>query len=170
MHHAMYVKTKKPTPMGRVHMFLGPAVVILGIINGGVGFNFAGNRHLTTPYAIVVGIIAIIMLSLIGCLIYCRRKRKYKPETDAYPTSRQPGYSDYELPRQPTFGEEPPLPYEPTTPYSPIGPYSVGTGYNDSPTSPYTPLSAYTPVTPKSWKKEEVSRWPLSPHMRDEFQ
>jgi hypothetical protein len=42
VHHSVYVRTNKPTPMGRIHFFLGPFVIILGLINGGVGFNFAG--------------------------------------------------------------------------------------------------------------------------------
>lgn len=167
-HHALYIKTKRPTAMGRVHMFLGPVVIILGLINGGIGFNFAGNKRLTTPYAIVVAVIIIVMLGLIGCRMLCRSRRKYKPEPEGYPQFRQQGYSDYELPLQPTFGKQPPEPYEPPTPYSLIAPYSIG--YNDSPISPYTPDSAYTPVTPKTWKKEDVSRWPLSPHIREEFE
>lgn len=150
-------------------MFLGPAIIVLGIINGGIGFNFAGNNRLTVPYAVVVAAIVIVMLSVMGCLMFCRSRRKYKPEPEGYPQFQQQSgvYTDFELPRQPTFGEQVPEAYEPATPYSPLGPYSIG--YNDSPTSPYTPSSAYTPVTPKTWKKEEISRWPKSPHMRDEF-
>ena len=68
------------------------------------------------------------------------------------PSSWTQGYTDYEMPRQPTFGEQPPEPYEQSTPYSPIVP------------TPYTPLSAYTPVTPKTWKKEEITRWPTAPY------
>lgn len=42
VHHSMYARSKKPTPFGRIHFFLGPFIILLGIINGGVGINFAG--------------------------------------------------------------------------------------------------------------------------------
>ena len=82
----------------------------------------------------------------------------YKPEKES--NNAKPRYSDYEMARQHTFGEQPPDPYEATTPYTP----SIPAPY--SPTTPYTPSSAYTPITPSTWKKEELSRWPTSPYKR----
>lgn len=114
------------------------------------------------PYAIVVVAIALIIAGSTGCLVYCRSRRKYKPEPAHPQFGQQPGYSDYEMPRQPTFGEQPPEAYEPPTPYSPIGHFTID--------SPYTPVSAYTPVTPKTWKKEDITNWPHWPHAKDDYQ
>ena len=46
VHHTMYVRSNSPTPFGRVHSFLGPFIMVLGLINAGVGFDFAGKSYL----------------------------------------------------------------------------------------------------------------------------
>jgi hypothetical protein len=119
------------------------------------------------PYAVTVIAVILIIAGIGGCLYFCRSRRKYRPERASQQYAQfghpQPGYKDdYELPRQPTFGEQPPEPYEPTTPYSPIGHFTID--------SPYTPIDAYTPVTPKTWKKEEITNWPHWPHKDDGYQ
>ena len=43
VHHTMYIRTKQPTMMGRIHFFFGPFIILLGWINIGVGFDFAGS-------------------------------------------------------------------------------------------------------------------------------
>ena len=173
LHHTIYVRTSKPTPFGRIHFFLGPFIMLLGLINAGVGFDFAGNSRLNIPYGIIVAAIAIVLSGILGCQMFFRSRRKYKPEqtTEGYQYPQfgvdKDGtmYSDHEMVRQPTFGEEPPLPYEPTTPYSPMGERFVIAPITPySPTTPYTPSSAYTPVTPRTWRKEEVTNWPLAPY------
>lgn len=160
MHHAFYLKTNEPTVFGKIHFFLGPTVMILGLINAGIGFNFAERSGLTLPYGIIAGVVSLIFFSILGCLQCYKQRRKYRPESDGPiqplpPAGHQPEipgpYQDFELNRQPTFGSAPPEAYEPTTPYSP-------TFY-----SPYTPISAYTPVTPQTWKKEAVTSWSEAP-------
>ncbi len=157
---------------GRIHFFLGPFIMFLGLVNAGVGFDFAGNSRFVLPYGILVGAIAVVAFAVIGCQMFCRSRRKYKPEqADDYQYPQfgfdKDGtmYSDHEMMRQPTYGEEPPLPYEPTTPYSPMGERFVLAPISPySPTTPYTPSSAYTPVTPRTWRKEEITNWPLAPY------
>ena len=167
--HSTYVRTNQSSPFSKIHFFLGPFIMVLGLINAGVGFNFAGNSHLNILYAIIVVVVVVVFVAIIGCQLFCRSRRKYKPDqTEGFqhPTFEQQGYSDYEMPRQPTFGEQPPEPYEPTTPYTPTGPYSARGPYSPitpSYAQPFTPLSAYTPVTPKTWKKEEITNWPQAP-------
>lgn len=143
--------------MGRIHMLLGPLVMVLGLVNIGVGFNFAGNSHYNTPFGIIVGCLVFLGLAALGCVYWCRNRRRYRPERDPYTDpylveqeSRQGSdgtgmYSDYELRREPssTFGTEPPEPYEAQTPYTP----QVVSA------PPWSPADAYTPVTPKTWKK-----------------
>ena len=122
-----------------------------------------GNNHLKILYGILVAAIALVFIGALGCQMFCRSRRKYKPEPEAlqYPGFAAKGYSDFELSRQPTFGEQPPMPYEPPTPYSPTGPYSSNSPFTT--TAPYTPLSAYTPITPRTWKKEDITNWPQAP-------
>lgn len=51
IHHAFYMKSKQPTPFGRIHFFLGPFIIIMGIINGGLGIHFAGKK--ATSFALL---------------------------------------------------------------------------------------------------------------------
>ena len=161
IHHTVYVKTKTPTMFGKVHFFLGPGIMILGLINAGLGFNFAGRPGLNLPYGIIAAVVAVVFAGVLGCLMCFKQRRKYRPESDGPiqssfpPAGHQPEvpgtYQDYELGRAPTYGSAPPEAYEPTTPYSPQF------------ASPFTPVSAYTPVTPQTWKKEEIERWSSLP-------
>jgi hypothetical protein len=41
-HHRIYKKEQRKTIMGKIHLFLGPAIIFFGIVNGAVGFAFAG--------------------------------------------------------------------------------------------------------------------------------
>ena len=45
MHHAKYKKDQQPTLMGKIHRFLGPAIMLVGLMNGYIGFAFAGNIY-----------------------------------------------------------------------------------------------------------------------------
>lgn len=165
IHHARYNKTNNPTIFGKIHFFLGPSIMVLGLINAGVGFNFAGRPNLNIPYGIVAAVCAVVFFGMIGCLLCFKQRRKYRPDQDTpitpFPPPQTPGgyhdgspevpgpyyNQDFELNRQPTYGSQPPEAYEPTTPYSP------------SWQTPYTPISAYTPPTPKTWRKEEVTSY-----------
>jgi hypothetical protein len=40
--HGVYRRTKRETMLGVVHRFLGPAIIILGLVNGGLGLDLAG--------------------------------------------------------------------------------------------------------------------------------
>lgn len=45
--HRIFRRTKQITPMGVVHRFLGPAVIVLGLVNGGLGLDFAGESFIS---------------------------------------------------------------------------------------------------------------------------
>lgn len=123
-----------------------------------------GNSHLNIPYAIIVAIIALILFTTISCQFFCRSRRKYKPDNsgngDKYPSlGPAADYSDYEMPRQDSFGERSSSGLEELETPVPA-PYEAA--------APYTPLTAYTPVTPRTWRKEEVTRWPVAPYEEGE--
>lgn len=40
--HRVFRRTKQETPMGVVHRLLGPGIIVLAIVNGGLGLDFAG--------------------------------------------------------------------------------------------------------------------------------
>ncbi|KAF2737666.1 CBD9-like protein [Polyplosphaeria fusca] len=72
-HHLVFRKHKRRTVMGRIHLFLGPVVLITGAVNGFFGFNFSGGNH-NLVYGIIVGVVFIILA--ISLLWAHRRKSK----------------------------------------------------------------------------------------------
>lgn len=42
LHHRKFKKEGRGTIMGKIHLYLGPATIFFGWINGGLGFRFAG--------------------------------------------------------------------------------------------------------------------------------
>ncbi|TKA73628.1 hypothetical protein B0A55_07490 [Friedmanniomyces simplex] len=77
LHHRIFKKTQSPTLLGKIHLYLGPTILLFGIINAPIGFVFAGNPHLCLPYAILLLLIIIVYLSIrFGARICCRGRRK----------------------------------------------------------------------------------------------
>lgn len=50
LHHRVYKKEQRKTIRGWIHLYLGPAIIFFGLINGGLGFAFA--REYTIPTTI----------------------------------------------------------------------------------------------------------------------
>jgi hypothetical protein len=61
---------------GRIHLFLGPAIVLGGIINGFTGFNFSGEPRNNIYWGIAVAVILVVVLGLLGCKRWSTRKQK----------------------------------------------------------------------------------------------
>lgn len=61
LHHRTFKLTASPTLLGKVHKaYLGPVVILLGIVNGALGLDFASNRGKLPAYFAFVLFIAII--------------------------------------------------------------------------------------------------------------
>lgn len=75
-HHLRFRKTKRPTVYGRIHLFLGPAIVLGGIINGFTGFNFSGEPRNNIYWGIAVAVILVVVLGLLGWKRWSTRKQK----------------------------------------------------------------------------------------------
>ena len=78
--HLHYHKTGGKSPMGVIHRWLGRSVIILGVINGGLGFMQAGpvgNDYspswAVVAYAIVAGVIFFVYLSVLLAVNYRAR-------------------------------------------------------------------------------------------------
>ena len=131
-HHRLYKAFSKPTILGKVHLYLGPAVLLLGIINAPLGFVLALNPRLCLPYTVLVLIMVIIYVSIrFGSRICCRGRRKRQQDPAAYE-----GY------QQPQFAPPPGAPpgHQSTSPYlNPPPPY----GRNESYSSDDVPLRPY---------------------------
>ncbi|KAI7228196.1 hypothetical protein KC330_g8030 [Hortaea werneckii] len=85
LHHRIFKKQQRKTLMGKIHLYLGPIAVLIGIINAPIGFHLAGNSHLGIPYAIIVVVVAIIMLLARRFLprFFGRNRRRKQASADA---------------------------------------------------------------------------------------
>ncbi|KAI7509429.1 hypothetical protein KC347_g5237 [Hortaea werneckii] len=100
IHHLIYRRTKQPTIISKFHLVLGPLLILLALINGGLGFNLAGNHHDNIPYGIVVAVVAITFISIRLWLLFKRRSSSYRPDREsleAYKTFG-PGFQDIQTP------------------------------------------------------------------------
>jgi uncharacterized protein YacL len=74
-HHLRYRKYQRPTLYGKVHLYVGPAMVLGGIINGFTGFNLSGNPGNNLFYGIIVAVIIVTVLIILGWKRWSKRKQ-----------------------------------------------------------------------------------------------
>ncbi|KZF24428.1 iron reductase domain protein [Xylona heveae TC161] len=75
VHHMIFKRTRKSTAMGLLHRWNGRIFLTLGFINGIVGLNWAGDNRQIIPYAVVGGVLAIM---LAAAIIFTERRNKRK--------------------------------------------------------------------------------------------
>ena len=99
LHHRTFKRTTSPTLLGKTHRFFGPAVIILGIIDGALGLHFADNNGKLPAYFGFVIFIAIICT--LAQWVF-RRKNMRKNAMNSVAASnfregQQAGYGDVPL-------------------------------------------------------------------------
>ncbi|KAK5092942.1 hypothetical protein LTR70_005194 [Exophiala xenobiotica] len=72
--HLHYHKTGGRTIFGVMHRWLGRSMIILGIVNGGLGWHLTHNAGAYTPYAVVAAIVFLIYISVLVFAWYKSRK------------------------------------------------------------------------------------------------
>jgi hypothetical protein len=80
-HHLIFMRSGTPTVLGKIHRFLGISILVLGIVNGGLGLDFAGSS--TVAYSVVVAIMAVIFLAASVYIHHYNRRHVYKPEEES---------------------------------------------------------------------------------------
>ncbi|KAG8169191.1 hypothetical protein KVR01_001940 [Diaporthe batatas] len=81
VHHREFKKTQKPTKFAPVHVWLGRATIILGIVNGFLGFPLAlSPRHNYTLLGLVIAISSVILVLLSMKLVFMRRRQRREEE------------------------------------------------------------------------------------------
>ncbi|CAN9278649.1 unnamed protein product [Alternaria sp. RS040] len=73
-HHLRFRKYQRPTIYGYIHLIAGPAIVLGGIINGFIGFNFSGDSRDNKYYGIAVAVILVVVLGLLAWKRWSKRK------------------------------------------------------------------------------------------------
>ncbi|KAK0660493.1 hypothetical protein QBC41DRAFT_236535 [Cercophora samala] len=93
IHHRQYVQTQSRGPISYVHIWLGRVLMLLGIINGGLGLQLVGERQeLVIAYSVVAGVIFLCyilakMFTVLGAQ-KAQGNRSYKE--DRMPSNRRP--------------------------------------------------------------------------------
>ncbi|EME88381.1 uncharacterized protein MYCFIDRAFT_86102 [Pseudocercospora fijiensis CIRAD86] len=121
-HHLLYMRTGSPTILGKIHRFLGISILVLGIVNGGLGLDFAGSPKVA--YGVVVAIMVVIFAVLSAWVHTYVQRHVYKPEKEPF------AKHDY--------GSEPPAEYEMS--FATMG----QTGYVQTPRTPFFGQAKYT--------------------------
>lgn len=68
VHHKQYVKHQKRSVVSHVHIWYGRILMILGIINGGLGLQLAsGRKSFIIAYSVVAAIVSLLYVA--GTLI-----------------------------------------------------------------------------------------------------
>lgn len=63
--HMHYRRTGGHSAFGIAHRWLGRTMIILGVINGGLGWQMGGNQNAYVPYAVVAVIVFLIYISVL---------------------------------------------------------------------------------------------------------
>lgn len=95
VHHLMFKKHESRTLWSYVHIWLGRIAITLGIINGGLGLQWAGSMHMSSKSgSIAYAIIAIhVWLAWVAASVYGERRQKKVME-------KPPKYEDHSSPRE----------------------------------------------------------------------
>jgi hypothetical protein len=77
LHHYLYTHRRdyRPTFLNLIHKHLGLPVLLLGAVNGFLGFDFAGGTWHKIAYPIIAG---VVYLSLGGALVWVKKVKSKK--------------------------------------------------------------------------------------------
>ena len=81
-HHLIFKRTKQPTAFRKAHLFLGPSILVLAVINGGLGINLARESIARVPYALAVLVLTFLFLAARAYLHFFRNAVPYRPDEE----------------------------------------------------------------------------------------
>ena len=75
LHHSFFKKHQKRTAISHVHIWVGRVAIVLGMINGGLGIELAGDVEMgyKIAYGVVAGVMGVVYL---GAIVYGEMKRR----------------------------------------------------------------------------------------------
>ncbi|KAK4178656.1 hypothetical protein QBC36DRAFT_99559 [Triangularia setosa] len=93
IHHRQYVQTQSRGPVSYVHIWFGRILMLLGIINGGLGLQLAQERNeLVIAYSVVAGVIFLcyVLAKMFTVLGAQKRQRSRSRKEANIPSNRRP--------------------------------------------------------------------------------
>lgn len=106
LHHRTWKQSKSPTKYSKIHKYLGPAIFLLGLINGGLGFSFAGNSSYYGRYVVVILTVAVFYFGVRGIAWWWAGRKKDRKQQEWVGEGFQ----------HPQFGPQEPFPGGPAVP------------------------------------------------------
>ncbi|SMQ52532.1 unnamed protein product [Zymoseptoria tritici ST99CH_3D7] len=86
VHHRLFKRTNARSASSWVHLTTGRSIIILGLINGGLGLQLAGqSRAVYIAYGVVAGVVGLVYLAAI---IFGERKRSSTRSDSSQSTSK----------------------------------------------------------------------------------
>ncbi|KAL8921979.1 MAG: hypothetical protein Q9208_005433 [Pyrenodesmia sp. 3 TL-2023] len=81
VHHRIYVRRKEKTVWGVAHVWYGRVLILLAVINGGLGLQLSDNTVKgEIAYGVVAGVMFLLYLAVLG-VAYFRKRRSREGET-----------------------------------------------------------------------------------------
>ncbi|KAK3070508.1 hypothetical protein LTR53_010355, partial [Teratosphaeriaceae sp. CCFEE 6253] len=81
-HHLIFKRTKQPTLFRKGHLILGPTIILLALINGGLGIDLALDHSARLPCGIVVAFLFLGFIAARTYLHFYRTAARYKPDEE----------------------------------------------------------------------------------------
>ena len=75
LHHSQYTRLGKRTSLAPSHVWLGRGLLLLGVINGGLGLQLANNtKKGEIAYGVVAGVFFLLYIAVV--VVFSRRSKE----------------------------------------------------------------------------------------------
>ena len=95
--YSMPTRPQKRNPLSLAHILIGTAILLLAIINGGLGFNLALTTSYNLQYSVVVVAIFIVWLGVSGFRYMWSKRKKDDYEEEEHARKTQAAIEAYQL-------------------------------------------------------------------------
>nr|POE68799.1 hypothetical protein CFP56_66813 [Quercus suber] len=102
LNHRIFKKENRTTIMGKIHRFLGPGIMLFGLVNACLGFVLANMEFVLRPFLVVIILIAVVFIIIRVTLHFCAKQRA---ERKAARMGGQQGVAGTEGYQYPQFGD-----------------------------------------------------------------
>lgn len=93
-HHRIFKLTRRPTRYGPVHRYFGQAVVVLGVVNGGIGLTWSrAAGRVVAGYVVAVVVVGVAVIAAVVWKRWLSRARSRRQWTAAGADNKN-GYED----------------------------------------------------------------------------
>ncbi|KAL1962257.1 hypothetical protein VTN77DRAFT_9847 [Rasamsonia byssochlamydoides] len=94
-HHRLFKITRQPTKYGPIHRYFGQIIIVLAVVNGGIGLTWSyASTRVIVGYIIVVVVIGVPVIAAVAWKRWTSREAKPEPGlmSEGFPGQYQAGY------------------------------------------------------------------------------